>query len=69
MLVFGGPLNRQAPDLPGLRIMLCLCKTTVSVINSHGSFPLRYTVPLNLNFTYARVQKATAHNIHGNAPE
>ena len=27
------------------------------------------TVPLDLNFTYARVQKATARNIHGNAPE
>ena len=27
------------------------------------------TVPLNLNFTYARVQKATARNIHGNCPE
>ena len=28
-----------------------------------------YTVPLDLNFTYARTQKATARNIHGNAPE
>ena len=28
-----------------------------------------YTVPLDLNFTYARVQKATAHNIHCNALE
>ena len=28
-----------------------------------------YTVPLDLNFTYARAQKATACNIHGNAPE
>ena len=28
-----------------------------------------YTVPLDLNFTYARAQKATARNIHGNAPE
>ena len=27
------------------------------------------TVPLDLNFTYARAQKATARNIHGNAPE
>ena len=27
------------------------------------------TVPLDLNFTYARVQKATARNIHCNAPE
>ena len=27
------------------------------------------TVLLDLNFTYARVQKATARNIHGNAPE
>ena len=27
------------------------------------------TVPLDLNFTHARVQKATARNIHGNAPE
>ena len=26
-------------------------------------------VPLDLNSTYAHVQKATAHNIHGNAPE
>ena len=30
---------------------------------------LAITVPLNLNFTYAHAQKATAHNIHGNAPE
>ena len=28
-----------------------------------------YTVPLDLNFTHARAQKATARNIHGNAPE
>ena len=28
-----------------------------------------YTVPLDLNFTNARVQKATARNIHSNAPE
>ena len=28
-----------------------------------------YTVPLDLNFTYARAQKATARNIHGNARE
>ena len=27
------------------------------------------TVPLDLNFTHARAQKATARNIHGNAPE
>ena len=27
------------------------------------------TVPLDLNFTYARTHKATAHKIHGNAPE
>ena len=27
------------------------------------------TVPLDLNFTYARAQKATARNIHGNVPE
>ena len=27
------------------------------------------TVPLDLNFTYACAQKATARNIHGNAPE
>ena len=30
---------------------------------------LQYTVPLDLNFTYARAQKATARNIHGNALE
>ena len=28
-----------------------------------------YTVPLDLSFTYAHAQKATACNIHGNAPE
>ena len=28
-----------------------------------------YTVPLDLNFTHTRAQKATARNIHGNAPE
>ena len=27
------------------------------------------TVPLDLNFTHARTQKATTRNIHGNAPE
>ena len=27
------------------------------------------TVPLDLNFTYAHAQKATARNIHDNAPE
>ena len=32
-------------------------------------FFVGYTVPLNLNFTYARTQKATARNIHGNAPK
>ena len=30
---------------------------------------LLHTVPLDLNFTYARAQKATARSIHGNAPE
>ena len=30
---------------------------------------VKLTVPLDLNFTYARAQKATARNIHGNAPE
>ena len=30
---------------------------------------LMHTVPLDLNFTYARAQKATARNIHGNALE
>ena len=29
----------------------------------------RTTVPLDLNFTYARMQKAIARNIHCNAPE
>ena len=28
-----------------------------------------YTVPLVLNFTNAHAQKATARNIHSNAPE
>ena len=28
-----------------------------------------HTVPLDLNLTRARAQKATARNIHGNAPE
>ena len=27
------------------------------------------TVPLDLNFTYAREQKAAARNVHGNAPK
>ena len=27
------------------------------------------TVPLDLNFTYARAQKAAARNVYGNAPE
>ena len=27
------------------------------------------TIPLDLNFTHTRVQKATAHNIHSNAPK
>ena len=35
----------------------------------HTTFDDGNTVPLDLNFTYARVQKATARNIHGNAPE
>ena len=42
--------------------IICLC-TYIGVSN------VSYTVPLDLNFTYARVQKATARNIHGNAPE
>ena len=33
-------------------------------------FTIKYnTVPLDLNFTYARAQKATARKIHGNSPE
>ena len=32
-------------------------------------YPCLPTVPLDLNFTHARAQKATARNIHGNAPE
>ena len=35
----------------------------------HHSFVHHVTVLLDLNFTYARAQKATARNIHGNAPE
>ena len=35
----------------------------------HGTLFLDGTVPLDLNFTYARMQKATTRNIHGNAPE
>ena len=31
--------------------------------------PCKSTVPLDLNFTNARAQKATARNIHSNAPE
>ena len=27
------------------------------------------TVPLDLNFIYAHAHKATARNVHGNAPE
>ena len=38
-------------------------------IRSYIYIELLYTVPLDLNFTYARAQKATARNIHGNAPE
>ena len=32
-------------------------------------FYVSYTVPLDLNLKYARAQKATARNIHGNALE
>ena len=35
----------------------------------HHMYVCIYTVLLDLNFTYARVQKATARSIHGNAPE
>ena len=41
------------------RAYLCVC--------SYLTFS--NTVPLDLNFTHARAQKATARNIHGNAPE
>ena len=33
------------------------------------NYPSKCTAPLDLNFTYAHVQKATARNIYGNAPE
>ena len=39
-------------------------------VNSNIRIPVLYgTVLLDLNFTYARAQKATASNIHGNALE
>ena len=36
---------------------------------SFDAIMLNSTVPLVLNFTNARAQKATARNIHSNAPE
>ena len=33
------------------------------------NYPSKYTAPLDLNFTYAHAQKATARSIYGNAPE
>ena len=44
-------------------------RTYIQHINLKVAVLIEYTVPLDLNFTYARVQKATARNIHGNAPE
>ena len=48
----------------------------IQLMRQDGKLPVsclavtsRCTVPLDLNFTYARVQKATARNIHCNAPE
>ena len=38
-------------------------------IHTHAMNSYLITVPLDLNFTYAHMQKATARNIHGNAPE
>ena len=51
---------------------------TCTYVAAYRSLPLsgyllhlmsKDTVPLDLNFTHARAQKATARNIHGNAPE
>ena len=41
----------------------------IDLPDSDSSVDRSDTVPLDLNFTYARVQKATARNIHCNAPE
>ena len=49
-----------------------LCEAEIknpAALSSSLLYNFLYTVPLDLNFTYAHVQKATARSIHGNAPE
>ena len=53
--------------IPGDKKSNACCGHMPDVINVLNV--LFCTVPLDLNFAHARVQKATAHNIHGNAPE
>ena len=55
---------------PALNALLLLNNCNViPVFKKAKSLIIEPTVLLDLNFTYARAQKATARNIHGNAPE
>ena len=55
-------------------MLICIHEVAMYVaatvkLRMHTLRNLTATVPLDLNFTYARAQKATARNIHGNALE
>ena len=47
IFVFGGPLNKHAPDLPGWSRTSCLDKTTTSVIKGAGTFSSGYKIGQN----------------------
>ena len=52
-----------------LHKLCCLLELWMLYVMNTRLSDVQYTVLLDLNFTYARAQKATARNIHGNAPE
>ena len=64
LLLFRSENVLQFDILPSFPEKLSRLPVTLSIYRCTLS-----TVPLDLNFTYARVQKATARNIHCNAPE
>ena len=50
-------------------ICMSILRSFIDFERTHNSASEYATVPLDLNFTHPRAQKATARNIHGNAPE
>ena len=59
----------NAPKLATAKHVAMDFKACYCSFNEANSCTQIATVPYNLNFTYARAQKATTHNIHDNASE